>query len=66
MSMTMQAFTIEELEKLSEHQVTLLQFAVEREIRNSSEIKGIIRDKFEPMLNRMTAESNPVKFRKTA
>ena len=55
MSRQLQAFTIEELELLDAHQVDLLRNAIEREIRESPEIKEIIRKKFEPMYDRMRA-----------
>jgi hypothetical protein len=55
MSRQLQAFTIEELERLDAHQLDLLKNAIDREISESPEIKGIIRKKFEPMYNRMRA-----------
>jgi uncharacterized coiled-coil protein SlyX len=57
MSAPLAAFRIEELEELDAHQVDLLRNAIERELRESDEIKAIIRRKFEPMLNRMRSRS---------
>jgi hypothetical protein len=56
MSCQLQAFTIEELELLDAHQLDLLKNAIDREIRESPEIKEIIRRKFEPMYNRMKSQ----------
>jgi hypothetical protein len=53
MSSPLQCFTIEELEKLDAHQLDLLKNAIDREIRNSPKIKGILYRKFKPMYNRM-------------
>jgi hypothetical protein len=56
MSNVMQCFSIEELESLDEHQLALLRFAIEREVRNSEEIKAILRARFQPMYDRMVAQ----------
>jgi hypothetical protein len=56
MSMTMQCFSIEELEPLDEHQRALLRNALEREIRNSPEIHKILRGKIQPLYDRMMAQ----------
>jgi hypothetical protein len=56
MSMTLQCFTIEELEELDESQLALLRNAIEREIRTNAEIHKIVRDKFAPVRVRMAAQ----------
>jgi hypothetical protein len=53
MSGFMQCFSTEELEELDPHQLALLRFAIEREVRNNTDIHKIIRDKFGPMRDRM-------------
>jgi hypothetical protein len=55
MSAPLACFTIEELEQLDAHQVDLLRNAIERELRESEEIKAMIRRKYEPMYHRMRA-----------
>jgi hypothetical protein len=59
MSNQLQCFTIEELERLDAHQLDLLKNAIDREIRNSREIRAIIRKKFEPMYVRMASQPRP-------
>jgi hypothetical protein len=59
MAAMMQCFSIEELEALDEHQLALLRFAIEREVRNNPDIHKIIRDKFGPMRDRMAAQRRP-------
>lgn len=56
MAAMMQCFSTEELESLSEHQLALLRFAIEREVRNNPDIHRLIRDKFQPMYERMSSE----------
>jgi hypothetical protein len=56
MTMTLQCFTIEELEPLDEGQRTFLRNAIEREIRTNPEILRIIKEKFEPLRTRMAAQ----------
>jgi hypothetical protein len=53
MSDKMQCFSIEELEPLDEHQLALLRFAIEREVRNSPEVKRILRASVQPIYDRM-------------
>ncbi len=59
MSMQLQCFKIEELELLDAHQVELLKNAIEREIRNSPQIRAILRKKFEHMYSRMASRVRP-------
>jgi hypothetical protein len=54
-----QCFSPEELEALDAHQLALLRFAIEREVRSNPEILKIIRDKFQPTYDRMTAQARP-------
>jgi hypothetical protein len=61
MSDVMQCFTIEELEALDEHQVNLLRFAIQRDVRTNPDIHKIIRGKFGPMYQRMAAGRAPRK-----
>jgi hypothetical protein len=56
MSITLQCFTIEELEELDESQLSLLRHAIEREIRTNADIQKLIRDKFAPVRVRMAAQ----------
>jgi hypothetical protein len=49
-------FTIEELEELDEHQLSLLRQAIERELSTNADINKIIREKFAPMRVRMAAQ----------
>ena len=56
MGMPMQCFSIEELKSLDERQLELLRFAIEREIRNSEEIKAILRARFKPMYDQLVAQ----------
>jgi hypothetical protein len=63
MSGIMQCFSTEELESLTEHQLTLLRFAIEREVRNNPEIHRIIRERFQPMFERMVSQGTPTRAR---
>ena len=65
MSDFMQCFTIEELEALDEHQLALLRFAIQSDVRINPDIKRIIRDKFGPMRDRMASEQRPRRARST-
>ena len=56
MSDLMQCFSIEELEALDEHQLALLRFAIQRDVRINPDIKKIIKDKFGPLRDRMASE----------
>jgi hypothetical protein len=49
-------FTIEELEELDEHQLSLLRHAIERELATNADIHKLIRDKFAPVRVRMAAQ----------
>jgi hypothetical protein len=55
----MQCFSIEELEALDEHQLALLRFAIQRDVRINPDIHKIIRDKFLPMRDRMASQRRP-------
>ena len=46
-------FTIEELEELDKHQLSLLRQAIKKEIATNADIHEIIREKFAPMRVRM-------------
>ena len=59
MAALMQCFSTEELEELDPHQLALLRFAIEREVRNNPDIHKIIRDKFGPMRDRMVSQRRP-------
>jgi len=59
----MQCFTIEELEALDEHQLALLRFAIQRDVRINPDIHKIIRDKFGPMRDRMVSQARPPRAR---
>jgi hypothetical protein len=63
MTMPLQCFTIEELERLDAHQIALLEHAIEREIRNSPEIHKILRAKFQPMYDRLASQPRPQRTR---
>jgi hypothetical protein len=56
MSAFMQCFSIEELERLDEHQLSLLRFALEREVRNSPEIKRILRVSVQALYDQMRSQ----------
>jgi hypothetical protein len=56
MGMIMQCFSIEQLEQLDDRQVALLRSAIEREIGNNPEILRILRERFQPMYDRMTSQ----------
>jgi hypothetical protein len=58
MSAPLSSFTIEELEHLDAHQVDLLRNAIER-LRENEQIKRMIKEKFQPMYNRMKAGTKP-------
>ena len=52
----MRCFSIEELEQLDENQLTFLRRALEREISTNPEIQRILRERFQAMYDRMTAQ----------
>ena len=49
----MQCFSIEELEKLDEDQLAFLRRAMERELSNNPEILRILRQRVQPIYDRM-------------
>jgi hypothetical protein len=59
----MQCFSIEELEQLDEDQLAFLRRAIEREIQNNPEIHRILKEKFQPMRDRMASQRPPRRAR---
>jgi hypothetical protein len=59
MSAPLSCFSIEELEHLDAHQVDLLRNAIERELRENEQIKGMLKTKFQAMYDRMKAGTKP-------
>jgi hypothetical protein len=57
MSSYMQCFSIDEVLLLDEHQLSLLRLALEREVRNSPEIKRILRASIQPLYDQMVSPS---------
>jgi hypothetical protein len=56
MAAFMQCFSTEELLPLDEHQLSLLRLALEREVRNSSEIKRILRTSVQALYDQMLSQ----------
>jgi hypothetical protein len=56
MAAFMQCFSVDELLPLDEHQLSLLRFALEREVRNSPEIKRILRASVQPLYDQMQSQ----------
>ena len=63
MSDFMQCFSIDELLPLDERQLSVLRFALQRQVRNSPEIKRILRASVQPLYDQMVP---PPKRRKRA
>ena len=55
----MQCFSIEDLEQLDEDQLAFLRRAIEREVNNNPEIHRILRERFQPMYDRMASQRRP-------
>jgi hypothetical protein len=49
-------FSLEELEELDEHQLSLLRQAIAKELRTNGDIHKIVHDKFAPVRTRMAAQ----------
>ena len=65
MSMALQCFSIEDLEPLDEDQLQFLRLAVEREIRNSLEVKQLLRTSVQALYDRMLSQSGAARSRRT-
>jgi hypothetical protein len=50
-------FSIEELEQLNANQLAFLRRALEREVSTNPEIQSILRERFQAMYERMTAQA---------
>jgi hypothetical protein len=58
-----QLFTTEQLEALSEKQLHILRHVIEQEILTNPEILRILREKFNPIRDRMAAQAAPPRAR---
>jgi hypothetical protein len=54
-----QLFSIEELEELDEKHLTILREAILCEIRVNPQIQRILKEKFQPMRERMASQARP-------
>jgi hypothetical protein len=52
----MHSFSIEELEQLEENQLEFLRRAMQREIRSNPEIHRILRERLQPLYDRMATQ----------
>jgi type II secretory pathway predicted ATPase ExeA len=60
---SMQCFSIEELEQLDEDQLAFLRRAMERELSNNPEILRILRQRVQPIYDRMASQRRPQRTR---
>jgi hypothetical protein len=58
MSELMQSFSIEELESLTEDQISLLRAAIRREVHSNPAIHNIIRGRVQGLYDRMRSRSS--------
>jgi hypothetical protein len=58
-----QLFSIEELEELDEKHLTILREAILSEIRVNPQIQRILKEKFQPMRERMASQARPQRSR---
>jgi hypothetical protein len=64
MSDAMHTFSIEELEQLDPNQLEFLRRALVREVRTNPEIHRILRERIQPLYDRMAAQTTQARSRR--